>query len=146
MADSTDTVSHPAPARGTVRRRLLWFGLLGAALAFSFDELANYVIAANQCTLPTATGTPHVVRGTQPSYLLLIALSFVIALGGAYAAYTSWRRTRGEQSGGAGEQGAEHGDGRTRFMALCGLITSIGMLIGLVFLLVQLVSAPLCEQ
>jgi len=139
-------VPHPARARGTVSRRVLWYALLGAALAFSFDELANYIVAANACALRAASATPHMVRATAPWYLGLTALSFVAALVGLWAAQRSWRRTRGEHPGGSGQHVAEHGEGRTRFMALCALITSIGMLIGLVFMLLQLVSAPLCEQ
>jgi hypothetical protein len=138
-------ISHPAPDRGRVSRRLLWYGLLGAALAFSFDELASYIIAANQCMLRAASGTPYMVRGTQPAYLGLFVLTFAIALGGAWAARASWYRTRGEHPGGPTEHVAEHGEGRTRFMAMCALLTSIGMVIGLVFLALQLVSAPLCE-
>jgi hypothetical protein len=146
MKDSDpSTISHPAPDRGRVSRRVLWYGLLGAALAFSLDELASYIVAANRCALHTASGLPNMVRGTQPSYLGLAALTFAIALGGVWAARVSWNRTRGEHPGGPTEHVAEHGEGRTRFMAMMAMITSIGMVIGLVFLLLQLVSAPLCE-
>lgn len=141
----TSAISHPAPERGRVNRRLLWYGLLGAALAFSFDELASYIVAANQCMLRTASGLPTMVRGTQPSYLGLALLTFAIALGGVWAAYVSWSRTRGEHPGGTTEHVAEHGEGRTRFMAMAALLTSIGMVIGLLFMLLQLLSAPLCE-
>lgn len=141
----TPAISHPAPDRGRVSRRLLWYGLLGAALAFSFDELANYVVAANRCTLRTATGLPDMIRGTQPWYLGLTAASFVAAFVGVWAARVSWTRTRDEHPGGEGQHVAEHGEGRTRFMAMCAMITSIGMVIGLVFMLLQLLSAPLCE-
>jgi hypothetical protein len=139
------TISHPAPDRGRISRRILWYGLLGAALAFSLDELASYIVAANKCALHTASGVPYMVRGTQPSYLGLAVLTFAIALGGTWAAYKSWRRTRGEHPGGSGQHVAEHGEGRTRFMAMCALMTSVGMVIGLVFMLLQLLSAPLCE-
>lgn len=141
----TPAISHPAPDRGRVSRRVLWYGLLGAALAFSFDELASYIVAANECELHTASGLPTMVRGTRPSYLGLFALTFAIALGGVWAARVSWKRTRGEHPGGAGEHVAEHGEGRTRFMAMAAMITSIGMVVGLVMMLLQLVSAPLCE-
>jgi hypothetical protein len=139
-------ISHPATARGKVGRRILYFGLVGAALAYSFDQLASYIIAARECALRYATGGPALVRATEPRYLVPLAVCLLIALGAVWAAYTSWQRTRGEHPGGSSQHVAEHGEGRTRFMALCALLTSIGMVLGMVFLFVQMVAVPLCER
>lgn len=143
--DNSD-ISHPAPSRGKVGRRILYFGLLGAALAYAVDQLASYIMAAHECALHTATGGPGMVRATEPRYLVPLAVAFLISLGAVWAAYTSWHRTRDEHPGGSSEHVAEHGEGRTRFIALCALLTSIAMVLGLVFTLLQLVSAPLCEK
>ena len=136
-------ISHPAPDRGRVSRLVLWYGLLGAALAFSFDELASYIVAANECMLHTASGAPTMVRGTQPSYLGLAAFSFIAALLGVWAARVSWQRTRGEHPGGSGQHVAEHGEGRTRFMAMAGALTSLTFtLVSLVHLVTVFLVGP----
>jgi hypothetical protein len=65
--------------------------------------------------------------------LLAVSLAALAVGGGAVAvAARSWRATRGETGGGR-HRALETGEGRTRFMALAGLLT------GLLFLLVSAV-------
>lgn len=66
-----------------------------------------------------------------------------MALAALWAAYGAWRRSHAEQAGG-GERTLEVGEGRTRFLALCGIVTSFGFLIGIAFALLPLVMVPLC--
>ncbi|HTL15388.1 MAG TPA: hypothetical protein VL251_09880 [Thermomonas sp.] len=96
-----------------------------APAAFAVQLLAAYVIASRTCS---QGGSPQVL-------LLLIHAAAALAAGIGFGfALASWRRTRNEKPGDAGEA-IDRGDGRTRFLALCGLYGSV------VFLIAVLVDA-----
>jgi hypothetical protein len=123
----------------------LWFGLYGGPLAWTVQTLVNLPIAAHGCfprleplSSPITGGLRSVVVGVS-----IIALAVCVAA--AVVAFRSWRRTREENQSGAGSARAhapanalaETGEGRTRFMALAGLLTSGTFL---VVILVHLIS------
>jgi hypothetical protein len=67
------------------------------------------------------------------SILLAISVAgIVLAIVGGLVAWRSWRRTREERPGSAHHL-LDRGDGRTRFMAMCGILTSVLFLVALVF-------------
>ena len=107
-------VAHPAPGQDRVSPYLLWAGLLLAPLAFSLQVVCSYPVAADLCR-----------RGGNPLWWLvgINVATVLVAAAGLWAAWMSWRRTRAEKAGGA-EATAERGDGRTRFLAQLGLISS----------------------
>jgi len=115
----TQEVAHPAPEQNRVSPYTLWAGLLLAPLAFSVQVICSYPVASDLCR-----------RGDNPlAWLVAINVATVlIAAAGVLAAWASWRHTRGEKSGGA-EATAERGDGRTRFLAQLGLISSALLLL-----------------
>lgn len=132
--------SHPAPQRTSIRSSMLWFGLLGGPIAWSVQTLANTAIAAHGCypqLFPLhASATPG-MRG------ILFGVSLVmiaVAVAALATSWSSWRRTRTEhqdRSGagrahGHGTAALETGEGRTRFMALAGFMTSVTFLIVIV--------------
>ena len=67
----------------------------------------------------------------------------LVAAGAALLSYRNWERTRREAEGGP-DQRLETGEGRTRFMSLCGMITSVGFAVAAAFTLVGAVALPLC--
>lgn len=124
-ADGAPDPSHPAPHRGRVRGWQLLVALFLAPAAFTAQIMGAYVVASRTCA---AGGLPRVP-------LMLLHLSAILAAGaGVAVAWALWRRTRDEKPGDA-EQAIDRGEGRTRFLALCGFYAS------LVFLLAVLVDA-----
>jgi hypothetical protein len=129
---------HPAPARGNVALWTLWFGFLGAPLGWSLQALANTAVASHGCypgLYPLSSPTTGGMRG------ILFVISLVAIVAGVAALVVSlstWRRTNDEhqEKSGAGSRShnqstaaLETGEGRTRFMALSGVLTSIVFLI-----------------
>lgn len=128
---------HPAPARGDVPLSWLWFGFAGAPAAWSVQTLVNLPLAAHSCyprLTPLTTPTTGSLRGIA-FVVSLVALAMCAAA--TVVAWRSWWRTREEhqQRTGRGQQHEpssallETGEGRTRFMALAGVLTSVTFLV-----------------
>jgi len=75
--------------------------------------------------------------------LLLNLLAAAIALAGAGLSYQHWQATRMEQRGDA-EHAVESGEGRTRFLALWGVMAGLGFFIGILFNTLALLMVPTC--
>ena len=124
---------HPAPARGQVPLSALWFGFAGAPAAWSVQTLVNLSLSAHSCfprLTPLASPTTGGLRGIEFG-VSLAALAVCIAA--TSVAWRTWWRTRDEHQQGTG-RGREHqpgaalletGEGRTRFMALAGVLASV---------------------
>jgi hypothetical protein len=133
MAEQPRRSAHPAPARHDVSSGLLWFGLLGGPAAWTMQTLVDLALTSHGCyprLFPLAAPMLAGLRG------ILVTVSFaalIVCFFAAFAAIRTWGQTRHEHqaSTGAGEKhgpGAallETGEGRTRFLALSGLMTSI---------------------
>lgn len=139
---------HPAPRHGTVPMPLLWFGLFGAALAWALQLLGNYWLFSHFCyptVSPRATPTFGAVRvvGIIASGVLLL-----VAVAALLTAIGSWRRTREEahrhRDARHREETAEVGEGRTRFMAMAGMLVSGIFVYGLVMNALPLLFMPVC--
>lgn len=116
---------HPSPERNRVALGTLWFGLFGAAAAWSVQTLVNYVVAAHTCypklyPLDTPTIGPAALWWVT---VIVSLVMLVVGVLGALAAVRSWSVTRHE-TGGHTQWALDTGAGRTRFMATAGLVTS----------------------
>lgn len=129
--------THPAPARGVVSPMSLWFGLFGGPAAWTVQTLVNTALAAHGC-YPRLTPTEHPVTGGLFAITLIVSLAAVaVSVVALLVAWRSWSRTRQEhqeKSGGASEHAEQHaaletGEGRTRFMALSGVLMSTTFLV-----------------
>ena len=107
-------VSHPSPLRGSIPRWRVIAGLLLAPLAYSLQVVGSYVVAANQCS-------PGRHANSVPVVINLIALAAIVV--GLLIAIGNFRRTRREAPGNHGET-QDIGEGRSRFLAYCGLCSS----------------------
>ncbi|GJG86952.1 hypothetical protein tb265_21330 [Gemmatimonadetes bacterium T265] len=128
--------AHAAPHRDRVRLPALWAGLFAGPLLWGAQTLANYAVVAHGC-YPTSTPRATPTFGV---WGLAVAVSVVAALGTAAAgavALRSWRATR-EETGGPTESLLDTAEGRTRFMAMTGLVLS-----GLFLLAVLATGLPL---
>lgn len=127
---------HPSPHRHRVSSWAMWFAILGAPVAWSLQQLINPPIFGHGCypaDVPLAE--PIWKNGGSVAFTVELAAIVVCVLAGVVA-WRNWQRTRGEKEG-SGHHLLEAGDGRSRFMAMVGLICS-----GL-FLLAVVVSATL---
>ncbi len=134
---------HPATHRNRVIRWAVWFGLLGAPLAWSLQELVNVSLAGHACY-------PHDTPLATPLWTNLNAMSLwvevvaiAICIAALIVAIVSWRRTRHERPGDA-HQLLGSGDGRTRFMAMAGVMTSVLFLLGTLLAVLNIAGVPPC--
>lgn len=134
---------HPSPHRARVGHGTTWFAILGAPLAWSLQLIINVSLAGYACyphDVPLATPVwPHLV--SIAAGVEAVAVGVCIAAG--IASWLNWRRSRGEKLGGA-HQVVESGDGRTRFMAMVGMMASALFLIATAFAALNLTATPVC--
>ena len=136
--------THPSPQRGAVSLGPLWFGIWGAPVAWLSLELVSYVLTTAICNADSHT-TTQAHADMVWHYLLPVSLvAGIFALVAAGVAVDNWRKTRHEMSGSA-HYLLEVGEGRTRFLAMFGVLTSGGFLIAFIFSAAMLFLIPLCK-
>jgi len=134
-------LEHPAPHRHRVGLLALCFGVLGAPLAWNLELLTGAALSGHAC-YPRYTLLAAPLWGG--AGIFLIAMSGAAICLGIVAGLVSWRSwviTRGES-----RQAAYSGNGRTRFMALCGLLTSGLFVVVLLFTMAVVFMVPLCTR
>jgi hypothetical protein len=138
------TQSHPAPHRRRVSATLMLFAVTGAGGAWLIQLIVGYALAAHRCypdNLPIlSSGVPG---WSYPVLLVLNVLAIVTAVAAAIAARRIWHRTKNEH-----DSSTHHlltaGEGRTRFMAMCGQLAGLGFLIAILFDTVAIYTVPRC--
>ena len=123
---------HPSPQRMRLSPWALWFAILAAPLAWSIALLVNVPIAVHGCfPQDTALSVPIWSNmGLVVGVVVLIAVAISVA--GGIVAWRNWHVTRSESEGSAHHL-LEAGDGRTRFMAMTGMLCSGLFLLTLLF-------------
>lgn len=132
-ADRPDT--HPSPARDQVSTVWLLAGLAAGPAAWIVQLVVNYGLASHACYPSTAPWLVSPPPGWASERLWLTALNltcFTVAILAAAVSWRHWRRTRGETDGDA-ESSISIGEGRTRFMSLCGILTGAGFAFAILF-------------
>jgi hypothetical protein len=127
---------HPAPERARVSSPALWFGLFGGPVAWSLQTIVNLAVAAHGC-FPQLEPIASPVTPIRGIAFAVSVLAVIVCVAATAVAARSWARTRHEQHEAAGTGGAhapaaalmETGEGRTRFMALAGVLTSATFLV-----------------
>ena len=128
--------SHPAPSRAQIALPALWFGLFGGPVAWSIQTLVNLPVASHGC-YPALSPLEAPISGVRGIAFIVSLFALAICVAAAVVAFRSWTRLRGEHQEGSGRARehtpaaalAETGEGRTRFMALCGVLTSLTFLV-----------------
>ncbi len=144
-AGSASLASHPSPHRDRVGLVPLFFGLWAAPAAWSGQIIVNYALASYVC-YPRYAPQQQVIAGWGGIWWGLLAINIVAILAaaaGAAVASRSWLATRHEHPGHTGHV-LETGVGRSRFLALLGILTSVGFLVAVAFDTVVLFVVPLC--
>jgi hypothetical protein len=133
-------IAHPAPHRQRVGLLALGFGIVGAPLAWNIELLVGTALSGHQCFPRYMPLAVPLWTGTRGFLLAMSVVAIVMGIAAGLVAWRSWRRTHDEKPG-----SAHSGEGRTRFMALCGLLSSGLFLVALVFTLAAIMLVPLCS-
>jgi len=138
MSVETFASSHSELASPTPRR--LWFGLVASALAWLTLGAVDLLVVWNQC----AHQQQYSGEGSYTACrILLSAVSIVlllVAIAGGITSYNSWRKLS-----------RQHlletiATDRREFMALLGVIISITLGVGIVWLSIPPLLIQLCER
>lgn len=135
--------SHPAPHQHRVSLVALIFGISAAPAAWDAQLLFSTAFSGHACyprdVLLNNSVWPHL-------WAILAAISvaaIVISIAGGIVAFQSWRQTR-EEKPGSGHHLLDAGEGRTRFLAMFGVLTSALFLVATLFATAILFLVPLC--
>jgi hypothetical protein len=109
------------------RRFLIWYGFLGAALAWSLQLVIGYGIEESACAQGGSDTEPWIV-------LVTLALG-AVAAGSLGAAFLSLRGARNRDARGV-----------ARFLAAAGLFAGIFFLVLIALGALQLVALDSCDQ
>jgi hypothetical protein len=141
------SVTHPAPRREHAGFASLLFGLFGAPIAWSVHEMVSYGMASHACYPGAAPRTTALPQGHW-IWAALLAVNLIaigVAAAAAVTSYRSWAATRRESAGNAPHL-LEVGEGRTRFLALWGVLTSAGFVLAIALDIIALLVVPLCGR
>jgi hypothetical protein len=123
---------HPSPHRDRVSPWAMWFCILGAPVAWSVQQLVNAPLFAHGCYPKDAPLALPIWSNAGSVALTVELIAIAVCVVAGLLAWRNWGRTRGEKEG-SGHHLMEAGDGRTRFMAMVGLICSGLFLLATIF-------------
>jgi hypothetical protein len=139
------TASHPAPHREPVRLWLLLLGMVAAPGFWLAQLMLSYAVSAAACyggDHPTSIASGTAVR---TALFVFDAVALIAALAGGIVSYASWRAAHAQQQHGQ-HHALEVGEGRARFMALWGIMSSLCFLGAIGFNAIGSIMAPLCVR
>jgi len=134
---------HPSPHRRRVSLAGQLFGVAVGPAAWIAQLVAGYGLSSYAC-YPGNTPLQSPPDGGE--HLLLLVINLVcLALAGAGLAvsWSSWRRTRDEMPGRAAGM-LETGEGRSRFLAICGVLSAAGFAVAILFNLPSALALATC--
>jgi hypothetical protein len=104
-------------------------------MAWGVSQVVNSALAQEACFPGTEPLASPAFEGVHVMQAIILLLALLVSASAAFVALGAWRSTRAEH---AGDQHALRsvGEGRSRFMAFAGLLTSAG------FIVASLFSAP----
>jgi hypothetical protein len=143
MARAAPAQDHPSAARGATRLWRLLYGLIAAPCAWLAAQVLSATLAQEACFPHSEPLAAPLFPGLHLMQSAALVLAVAVCASGAVVAYRDWRRTRGEHQGG-GQVLLDIGEGRSRFMALAGMMTSLGFLAGTLFSVPATLLVPAC--
>ena len=138
--------AHPAPERHQVSLVLLFSGLIAGPAAWSLHLMANYALASERCFPPTAAEPPWL----RPVLMAIGIAAVAGAAAGALICHRLWQAVRHERSQrepkfeSHAHELVEIGEGRTRFLAIWGVLIGLGFFLAIIFDFVGLWILPIC--
>ncbi|MGI9169750.1 MAG: hypothetical protein ACR2FH_06160 [Caulobacteraceae bacterium] len=126
---------HPAPQRAHVRPWVLLAALAAGPFGWIVQLVVGYGVAGYACYPGDGPRLTPPAGGWGAEHTGLVALNLIclaVALAGGALSWKNWRKVRGEKGGGA--RGLlETGEGRTRFLATCGILAGLGFALAIAF-------------
>lgn len=137
------SIKHPAPHRHRVSLTALFFGLAAAPVAWNAQLLLSVALTAHACyPRDVPLGLP-IWSALWGILLAISALGVALAIAGALVSWRNWRLTF-EEVAGSVHQLLDAAEGRTRFLAMFGILTSLLFALGLLFATAGVLVVPLC--
>jgi len=135
--------SAPSPNE-QVRWLALAFGLIGGPGAWFMQVCAGYMLANGPCFPHESRRItpPQAFDWTWPALIALLILGVLIALAAFAVARANWRRT--QQPGTSGYDVLNIPSGRTRFLALWGMIYGASFAVATLVNAVAYIVLPRC--
>ena len=143
-ADRAAYHPHPAPARGAISLWVLFFGLAAGPTIWIVHLVANAILAAHGCAPGSVGRAAAHWSATRTTLVAVDIVALSVTLAAAAASLWCWRTVRQEHSD-TGDI-AQVGEGRTRFIAICGLLASAGFAIAILFDTFAAVMVPQCSS
>jgi hypothetical protein len=144
--DAEPSTEHPSPHRERVSQRALLLSIGAGPAAWITQLVVTYGFAAHGCN-PSAQPPIMAPAGGWPGeHTLLLAVNLaclIVAVAAGLLAVACWRQTSGEKPGG-GHTLLDIGEGRARFLAGCGVLTSAGFMLAILFNTAELFMVPAC--
>jgi hypothetical protein len=135
---------HPAPHRHRVSAWAMAIGVLAAPLTWSLQLLVDVAITGHHCGANHLSPAVDRLSGVQAVLLIVNGMAIVLCAAAGTIAWRNWNATRDERPGRAHHL-VESGDGRTRFLAMTGLMTSTLFAAAIVFESINLFVVPACR-
>jgi hypothetical protein len=135
--------AHPSPHRARVSFAALMFGMTAAPIFWLGQLILGYGVSAVVCygsNHPTTIASGAALR---LAFYAFDTIAVMAAIAGGIVSYSSWRAVKEEKEGGQ-HHAIDAGEGRARFMALWGLLSSVCFLVGIIFATIGSIEAPLC--
>lgn len=136
-------MNHPAPQRHRAGLAALLFGICAAPVAWNVQLLLSTALSGHDCYPREHLLAAPLWNGLSPVLLAISVAGIAMAIAGGVVSWRSWRRTY-DESPGSVHHLVDRGEGRTRFMAMCGILTSALFLVALVFGTIAFYLVPLC--
>lgn len=145
ITDRASLSARPASQRQRISLLEGVFGLLGGPLAWFVQSCAGYALSSWPCFPADQRfpAPPSAYRGTSE---LIAGISIAAVIVALLAAWVSWRALSRARDEGTGDHlhMLEAGTGRTRFLALWGVVVGILFAVAAAFTGLSLVMLPRC--
>ena len=135
-AGAARDTAHPAPHRDRVGGWLIGFGLFGAPAAWSVQSLLDVGLSGYACYPKDEPLATPIWSGLGIALASANVVALLVCVAAGIVAFVAWRRSGDERPGNAHHL-LESGDGRTRFLALAGVLTSVLFVVAVAFETVQ---------
>jgi len=138
------SIKHPAPQRHRVSLAALFFGLAAAPVAWNAQLLFGVALSAHACYPRDVPLALPIWSGLWSILVAIDVAAILLAIAGGLVSFRSWRLTS-EEAAGSAHHLLDRGEGRTRFLAMFGILTSVLFALGLLFATAAVFLVPLCR-
>lgn len=141
MAPTSALENHP-PLRSAAPLFLLFFGVAAGPIVWIIHLIVNAIVAGHACA---GSELGYTEWGWSAERLILVAIdaaALVTAFAATLVSLWCWRAVNAEHAGTGNI--LQVGEGRTRFIAACGILTGAGFMLAILFDTFAAISAPRC--